>query len=210
MWIPLKLKIQEAHFFAEQLRAHTRYPQPFLFYLSAFLSSARSVTFHIQKQFSAPGKEVYDRLRSDLLSDEVCNYFVDLRNRSEKEGYPPVSLALLASHENPESGKLVWYQNAQGHLFSGRDDDEDAGLEFVQRILKTDWDLTSLSGPPVELRYVWKFPDFPGGETDVVTACEAFAERLWRFVAHFRAEWESAHDPDSYTKKFKRAFFLDA
>jgi hypothetical protein len=64
MWSALKLKTDEAEFFCGQLRAHTRYPRMFLYYLSAYLTSARSVTFHMQKQFVAGEPEkVYEPLR---------------------------------------------------------------------------------------------------------------------------------------------------
>src|SRR5688572_30574228 len=111
MWDTLKLKLEEASFFAGQLAGFTRHPKVFLFHLSAFLTSARSVTFHLQKQLSASGKKQYEALRDAILADEEAGYFVQARNRAEKEGYPSVSVAQLVAYED-EAGKLVWTQYA--------------------------------------------------------------------------------------------------
>ena len=48
-WFAINLKLDESRFFSEQIRAHQRYHKLMFFYISAFLSSARSVTFHMQK-----------------------------------------------------------------------------------------------------------------------------------------------------------------
>ncbi len=206
MWTPLKLKIDETTYFLDQLRAHIRFPKLFLFYLSAFLSSARSVTFHMQKQFSAKEKELYERLRTEMLNDEVCDYFVEKRNHIEKRGYPPLSLSLLVAYKNEITGELAWYQIAGCHLFSGEIDE---GLEFVDEFLPRAWDGASLSGTPERIEYEWKFPDFPSEATDVTAGCEEYAQRLWRFVAKFRTLWETENDPNAHEKKFAKWFRLD-
>jgi hypothetical protein len=201
MWFQLKLKADEATYFFEQLRAHTRQPRLFLYYLSAFLTSARSVTFHLQKQFTHndPGK-VYDTLRQEMLSDKVCDYFIDLRNEVEKRGYPSLVVKQIVERKGKDSDKSVWYELGAFILFGEQDDE--SGLDFLERLLRHEWELVSLSGPPTHIVYRWFFPDYPSGEKDVVVACENFNKRLWQFLVEFRARWEKINDPKAWDKKF--------
>lgn len=200
MWSPLKLKADEAVFFLEQLRAHTRYPRLFLYYLSAFLTSARSVTFHLQKQFVAGEPEkLYEPLRAEMLSDAVCSFFVKLRNEVEKEGYPTLRVEQLAERKSKDASTSVWY------LLSGctlSNDQSDSGLDFLEKLIRTEWELTSMRGPPAHISYRWSFPDYPGGSTEVSVACEDFIRRLWQFIFEFRNRWEAINDPDAWEKKF--------
>lgn len=202
MWPLLKLKSEEVSYFASQLDAHTKHPALFLFYLSAFLSSARSVTFHVQKRGGGAKDKVYGALRDQLLSDPVCEFFVDLRNRSEKEGYPALTVAAQVAHPSGTAGKLVWTQHASVTLTGPQDID---GLRFIQNYLHDEWDFTDHSGPPARLRLLYKFPDYPGGRGNVVSACHDFADRLWSFIAQFRWKWEQANDPGASRRKFEKS-----
>jgi hypothetical protein len=193
-WIGIKLKVREAQFFADQMRAYTTHPELFLFYLGAFLSSARSVTFHLQKQFAASGKDIYLRLRSELLAGDIAVFLVNLRNYAEKEAYPQLWVQLFVRHDPIGESEAQWTLAASSLLFS---DPNNSGLSFLRRIIENEWDHASFARPPLELRYVWMFPNFPGGSRDVLVVCSQFVLRLWEFVARFRAAWEQEHEPDA-------------
>jgi hypothetical protein len=45
-------KVHEAHYFIHQLIENYHYPHPFRYYLSAFLSAARSITWMLQKELA--------------------------------------------------------------------------------------------------------------------------------------------------------------
>jgi len=173
----------------------------FLFYLSAFLSSARSVTFHLQKQFSAPGKAEYEQLKNEMLSDEVAKYFVELRNTVEKEGYPPLVVGQLVAYRNAQTGQKEWtFYASTTTLF----EKSDGSTNFLplESLIRHDWETKSISQPPVQIEYRWQFPDFPGGPKEVPAACRDFSERLWEFVFKFRALWEAEHDKEATWRKW--------
>jgi hypothetical protein len=86
-------KLQEAKFFLARLKSvdeqmFANEPESFEFYLSAFLSAARSVTFVLQRE----EKDKYDAWFpgwSGRLSEEeraIMTFFKDERNASQKEG----------------------------------------------------------------------------------------------------------------------------
>jgi hypothetical protein len=152
MWTSLKLKVDETDFFLAQLRASRRYPRQFLFYLSAFLSSARSVTFHLQRVLSDKDpKALYRELQERLLADEVCSYFKNLRNRSEKEGYPPLTVEFLAGHRNMNTGEIVWWPK-EGHYNIRWDSPE--SMEGLDRLLRNEWSIASMDAAPAKVLYV--------------------------------------------------------
>ncbi|MFZ5491546.1 MAG: hypothetical protein ACOY6E_03460 [Pseudomonadota bacterium] len=174
----------------------------FLYYLSAYLTSARSVTFHMQKQFVAGEPEkVYEPLRKEILSDEVCRYFVGLRNEVEKEGYPTIHVKQFVERKGRNDGASTWYALSSCTLFSAK---SETNLDFLEQSIRLEWELTSMSGPPAHIMYMWTFPDYPNGATDVVVACEAFQKRLWQFVFEFRSKWEERNDPDAWAAKFEK------
>lgn len=200
MWTQLKLKADEADYFCQQMCAHEKHPRIFLFYLSAFLTSSRSLTFHLQKQFKHKDTEkTYEKLREELLNNPECKYFVDLRNHIEKEGYPPIQVNFLVARKVEDSGNLVWYQLAGCGLFGGN---EEVGFEFLDNLVRTEWDHASMSGIPAKIKYTYNFIGYPEERKSVTKACEEFMERLWYFIAKFRSEWESHNDPETWDRKF--------
>jgi hypothetical protein len=187
-WSPLKLKVREAQFFANQLRAHTNQPQLFLFYLSAFLSSARSISFHLQKKFAHTDKDVYQKLSREVLQNQQAKFFKETRNFSEKEGYPPLKVDLLSATFNHTTGNLVWRRKKSVSLFEKPDDDD--GLRSLNAILEDDWELIGFHKSQVALAYKWTFSKYPDGPRDVVTTCEEFGQLLWAFLVKFRGAIE--------------------
>ena len=79
-------RLMEADFFAGRLvRAK---PNSVGYFLSAFLSAARSVTFLLQKELAhVPGfRQWRDAQRLALGADPAARFFLELRNFSQKEG----------------------------------------------------------------------------------------------------------------------------
>jgi hypothetical protein len=73
----------------------------------------------------------------------------------------------------------------------------------LESLIKHDWETKSASQPPVQIEYVWTFPDFPGGAKNVSLACREFSDRLWEFVFKFRALWEEEHDKEAVWRKWR-------
>ena len=102
---------------------------------------------------------------------------------SEKEGYPPVSFALMKRHRNPESGEDVWTEIAhRGPMhITARE------LDYVEAsLLKGAEPIFPGGGVPVSLEPVWTWADYPGESKEIVSACHEYLERLYRFTARLR------------------------
>lgn len=79
-------RLLEAKYFARRLRQLKS--SQFSYELNAFLSAARSVTFLLQKEMAhVPGFVVWwDSQRQRLAADPAAQFFLKLRNFSQKEG----------------------------------------------------------------------------------------------------------------------------
>jgi hypothetical protein len=85
--------LDEAAFFLEKVREHyfevldeEGQGRPFLYYLSAFVSAARSVTWVMRSEYgrSAGWESWYQSKQPDLEDKVLLRQFATLRNRSEK------------------------------------------------------------------------------------------------------------------------------
>ena len=84
-----RAKLNEAKYFYEQMESKfkEKKTEEFKHYINAFLNSARSVTFVIQKEFRKYKgfDEWYELQKEKKLNDEKLKKFVTLRNISLKE-----------------------------------------------------------------------------------------------------------------------------
>lgn len=85
-------KVAEADFFLDRLTEKDGYLPEFEFYLSAFVSAARSVTFALQAVMSKyPGfREWYPSRQDRLAQSALARFFVTLRNHAQKVGTLPI------------------------------------------------------------------------------------------------------------------------
>jgi hypothetical protein len=104
-------KLDEAAFFLEKVREHyfdvldeNGQARAFLYYLSAFVSAARSVTWVMRSEYStSQGWEPWYRSRQPDLEDRaLLRQFATLRNRSEKADPLRIGIRLHLSL-SPES-----------------------------------------------------------------------------------------------------------
>lgn len=89
-------KMLEADFFLDKLKESANQFfvwQECQFYFSAFLSSARSVTFALQASINGSEElEKWYKEKQDVLkNDKESRFFVEVRNLSQKIGYCPIS-----------------------------------------------------------------------------------------------------------------------
>lgn len=182
LWRAIYLKLEETQFFLDQVKAHQRYPKPMFFCLSAFLSSARSVTFHIQKQILpkvADGRRIYDAMRERLLNDTLCAAFVELRNLSEKEMYPDVVFTIRQPFRNGQGGEEWPKSCALAVSVTG-------GLDRIEKEL----DRIYPEGSRVQV--VWEIHGIKGHAVwELIPACEQYLVNLRTFVEELRLCLES-------------------
>lgn len=94
-----RFKLDEAKFFYEQMKSNLQDRAKFLYFLDAFLSAARAVTFVFQK---ARGKvdefiiKWYDNKVYEWKNDKVMRFFIEIRNISVKEHAPKMQTTAAA------------------------------------------------------------------------------------------------------------------
>ena len=182
LWLPVYLKLEEAMLFLGNLRTHTRFPKLVLFYSAAFLSAARSITFHIEKQITPAfrdGKARYDELREKYLSGESARFFVELRNLSEHQMYVPLRFEMMEKYPDDQSDKVIYVMRASAAPSSP----SKHHFGWLEDVLNTEW--TSYTQPR------WIIDDFPGGKKELCEACEEYLTVLQKFVEVLRQSLES-------------------
>ena len=98
-------KIKEADFFLCKLSNTKDFLYGANYYLSAFLSASRSITFALQASISKIDdfQKWYEEQQVKLKQNDLARYFLETRNLSQKVGYYPISSGLYAK------GKVLYY-----------------------------------------------------------------------------------------------------
>jgi hypothetical protein len=170
------------------IEKHYRYPKFLLFYLSAFVSSARSVTLHLQKQLtsiSPAHRATYEKTVTECLSDEFSKYFVGLRNRSLHEMYIPLLFHLV--EPGKESGKDYSISRASSQPSSP----SHKHFAWLQAVLDT----ANQANLPNDVQ--WVLSDFPAKKYHLLYACKEYLERLDKFIITLRERIFKLHKPES-------------
>jgi len=86
-----KRKLQECHTHLE-LASKSKDSLEFETHLYSFITTARSITWVIQKELAKePGfASWWEEKQLFMENDELCKFFVELRNKIEKEGAAPI------------------------------------------------------------------------------------------------------------------------
>lgn len=87
-------KLREADFFLGKFVVASHNILESRFYFSAFVTAARSVTFALQHVMADVDgfPEWYQERSQQLKDNELCRYFVFVRNEVQKQGSSPVSM----------------------------------------------------------------------------------------------------------------------
>lgn len=86
-----RFKLDEARFFYEQMRLSLQDRTKFLYFLDAFLSTARAVTWVFQKARGKVEESLmvwYDTTITEWKGNEIMRFFIEMRNISVKEHTP--------------------------------------------------------------------------------------------------------------------------
>lgn len=98
-------KFEECFFFLKRMEEHERSGKEFQFYVSAFLSASRSVTFVMQKEGRNIAEDDFNNWYVEKKNEfpSYCKEFIDYRNAAEKEGViPPISGKLIKVADGKE------------------------------------------------------------------------------------------------------------
>lgn len=101
----VEYKIAETDFFLTKLKGSTHSEDVFFgarYYLSAFLSASRSITFALQAAMKdiPDFKEWYEQHQNKLRQNDLAKYFLEVRNLSQKVGYYPLTSGRMFHDEN--------------------------------------------------------------------------------------------------------------
>src|SRR5580658_4083833 len=105
--VTARQKFSEAAYFFNGMLAHRTNPVVFPYYLSAFVSALRSVTYYLQKQYADDPrfKEWYARKQDEMRADPVLKMLHEQRNTAlHKE---PFDLCFRQTFKLPERYGVV-------------------------------------------------------------------------------------------------------
>jgi len=167
-----KKKLRELQFFLGKLQSESQTPSPnepeaTEFYLSAFLSAARSVTFALQYEEKDKYDNWFPSWREQRSADEreLLDFLKAQRNNAQKRGHAEVT----PDWQYIPVTKARWQQGA------------DPGYEVR-------WWGPPGTSPPEVRRRVYRFSG-PGGDSDIVATCKRGFDLLSALVQAF----EEAH-----------------
>lgn len=139
------LKLAEADFFLDCLKAAGPELFPLNFYFSAFLSASRSVTFTLQAVMDdVEGFDNwYSDIQEELRSDPICVAFRDLRNVALKVGESPVKGGRMKVADGDRQWSVLLNPKLVEELGIPADDERDALVlseQFLQRLVQVIWE----------------------------------------------------------------------
>ena len=173
-------KLDEAAFFLEKVREHyfdvldeDGQGRPFLYYLSAFVSAARSVAWVMRSEYSrAESWEFWYQSRQPELEDRaLLRQFAAIRNRSEKADPLRIAIRLnlsLATEPSPKEGEpsTVRHPKLQQYRVTITEVDPPSG---EPRSLEASIDTLECALPEL-------------GDDDVLRCCSRYFDLLGRLV----------------------------
>jgi len=164
-------KLNEAKYFLEHMKENLSDRDAFKYNLSAYLSSARSVTFIMQSEFDKVSgyKEWYSEEQSRMKEDDNMVFFNDKR--------------AMTIHKQPV--------RPSAHINVGITEQVSIGENFSYVITHDDGTVErggseSVTPPPpakteITSEWLWYFDEFP--KKDIVTLCEEHIVKLETLVA---------------------------
>ncbi len=113
-------KIYETDFFLERIK-ECRNPQDCKYYLSAFFSTSRSVTFTLQSSMKGIEgfKNWYAVQQEKLKQNDLAKKFVDMRNKSQKVGTSFIGSATSYKDEGGNLRMKFYFQTDDNFLDKG-------------------------------------------------------------------------------------------
>lgn len=171
-------KLEEAAYFLQRVEEHyfdalEDNGRPLIYYVSAFISAARSVTWIMRSEYSRlPGwKTWYDVQRPSTHDLKLLRGFTDARNRSQKMEPLRVEVRLFVS---PKTGRTL---DASGEA--------PIGSPKLERYRITIQEVDPPSGEPRSIEAMLDsiecgLPEF--GEEDLLRACRRYLDLLSALV----------------------------
>lgn len=141
-------KVGEAEFFLKKIRASLSNPFEVRCYVSAFVSSARSVTFALQ---AVLGKQEgfdswYQKHQNSLKDDSIARFFHKFRTVNQHIGDNLVGLGLSSR----DSGYVMWFQSTEDIDQVPSEDVLSACNQYFMMLLEIVIDCYRVFGPEID------------------------------------------------------------
>jgi len=106
-------KVREADYFLEGLKVAGPDLEEARYIFNAFASSARSITFSLQAVMKPiPGfSDWYQTKQSELKKDALAQFFVTMRNESQKIGSTPLNRGTMRSTDEGKLDIKFWFRS---------------------------------------------------------------------------------------------------
>lgn len=104
-------KVREANFFLKKLEETEDIFTEAQYYISAFLSASRSITFTIQASMKGIPKfeNWYQSIQEELRRNELAKYFLFARNHSQKVGFYPIGGGSFGKDKKGNNSMKLWF-----------------------------------------------------------------------------------------------------
>lgn len=183
-----KRKLEEAKFFLDQLRPNYGKEKKFDFFLSAFISATRSVTWVMGAEYGdVPGhKEWFENLKPSEAEERLLKGTNTLRVRTQKLGPPDTLKKMKVSGVNAAGGDLEGLKAALR--------EHDGPLRGRVNGTKGNYVLELQVGdkvflfPAAHLEVMRELDEFPG--ENILTICENYYESVSKVVAECRGKFD--------------------
>jgi len=170
-------KLEAAAHFLEEMRKSMENRKIFIFNLDAFLSTSRSVTFVLQKEFDHDPKfrKWYSQKQEEMKRDELMNFFVEMRDVSIHERSPEtqavISVLITETLSVSDSVSIsVIHPNGTKETFEPKP----PVVERKQPATKEN----------SKVLYTYFFVGRT--DNDLITLCSQYLEKLFRLVTEAR------------------------
>ncbi len=175
-------KLDEAAYFLQRVQEHyfdalEDNGRPLIYYVSAFVSAARSVTWIMKSEYGGLDgwKAWYDARKPTAEDQALLRKFTDVRNRSQKADPLRVGIRVYASPEGERPSDIPANPKLQRYWITIREIDPPSGNP---RSMEAVLDSIECSLPEL-------------GEEDLLRACNRYFELLNRLVHECEARFDT-------------------
>jgi hypothetical protein len=168
-------KLDEAKYFLEQIKSNIENDRALKHNLSAFLSSARSITFVLQNEYSDNPNfgTWYAKKQEEMRNDNLLSFFVNKRNYVVKENsITPIKQRIITISDvgTAYESVTVMKKNPDGTEVVSQSTEQIAGAHIKPK--------------DTEVEVKWFFEDYP--DKDIITLCEDYLGKLIQILGEAR------------------------
>ena len=178
-----KDRLRTARLFLDKMKENVEDPFAFESYLFAFIESARTVTWLLQREFSKVPrfKEWYDEMRKLMECNEVCQFFKDKRTLVVHKRGPDVTRR--TAHHFAITQRITETIKVEVR-------DQEGKLKSVGRSPPSP--RHDLPPPVYTKRTWWSFAERP--DEDVIDLCKQYVDKLEMILKSFPGSFRQSED----------------